>query len=204
MRRSILRCAVAVLLVGVACGTKTTLSNLWRSESWAGGGMQRILVIGVAETTAVRRSFEDAFATALEERKVDVVPSYELLPGNDRLSKESIEAAIAGRGIEGVVVTRLIEVDEQTTYVPPASYARSNYYGSGLYGYYGRTWDVVHTPGYTVSTTVVRLETHLYDAATATLVWAAHSDTFDPESSEDATDSVTKKLSSQLAADGVL
>ena len=50
----------------------------------------------------------------------------------------------------------------------------------------------------------MRLETHLYDARTADLVWAAHSDTFDPSSTDDIIDSVTKKLSRRLAEDGML
>jgi len=166
--------------------------------------MKRILVIGVAEDEAGRRGFEDAFAAALAAQHVDAVPSYQLLPQKDRLSRASIEQAIAGRGFQGVLVTRIRGVDEQTTYVPPTTYVRPGYYGYGLYGYYGTSWDLVHEPGYTVTQTIVRLETHLYDAKTADLVWAAHSDTFDPSSSKDVIDSVTKKLTRQLAEDGML
>jgi hypothetical protein len=48
----------------------------------------------------------------------------------------------------------------------------------------------------------VRLETHLYDASSAELVWAAHSDTLNPKSIDDGVESVAKKLSERLAADG--
>ncbi len=205
MKRNLLWCAIVVaLLAGVACATKTTLSNVWRSETYPSGTMQRILVIGVAENETGRRSFEDAFAAALALQNADAVPSYQLLPGEERLSRESIEAAISGRGFQGVLVTRLLGVDEQETYVPPSTYVRPGYYGRGMYGYYGSSWDVVHRPGYTVTETIVRLETHLYDAATADLVWAAHSDTFDPRSTDDIIDSVTKKLSRRLAEDEML
>jgi len=205
MKKNHLWCIVVLaLLAGVACATKTTLSNVWRSESYPGGTMQRILVIGVAKSEANRRSFEDGFAAALALENVDAVASYELLPGHERLSKASIQDAISGRGFQGVLVTRLLNVDEQTTYVPPSTYVRPGYYGRGMYGYYGSSWDVVHNPGYTITETIVRLETHLYGARTADLVWAAHSDTFDPSSSADIVDSVTKKLSRRLAADGML
>jgi len=195
---------ILAVLAGVACATKTTLSNVWRSDSYPSGTMQRILIIGIAEDEIRRRSFEDGFAAALALQNVDAVASYELLPGNERLSKASIQDAIAGRGFQGVLVTRLLGVDEQTTYVPPSTYVRPGYYGRGMYRYYGSSWDVVHDPGYTVTETTVRLETHLYDAGTADLVWAAHSDTFDPISFNDIIDSVTKKLSRRLAEDGML
>jgi len=205
MKKNHLWCVVVLAaLAGVACATKTTLSNVWRSGSYPSGTMQRIFVIGIAQEEANRRSFEDAFAAALAPENVDAVASYELLPGHERLSRASIENAISGRGFQGVLVTRLLNVDEQTTYVPPSTYVRPGYYGRGMYGYYGSSWDVVHNPGYTVTETIVRLETHLYDARTADLVWAAHSDTFDPSSIAAGVDSVTKKLSRQLAEDGML
>lgn len=205
MMRKLLWCLVVLAaLAGIACAARTTLSNVWKSDSYPSGTMQRVFVIGVAQNEANRRSFEDAFAAALAAQNVDAVPSYQLLPGDERLTKASIEAAIAGRGFQGVLVTRLLGVDEETTYVPPSTYVRPGYYGYGMYGYYGASWDVVHDPGYTVTKTIVRLETHLYDARTADLVWAAHSDTFDPSSTDEIIDSVTKKLSRQLAEDGML
>lgn len=186
----------------ISCATKTELSGVWKSDSSASAAMERILVIGIAENDIKRRTFEDGFAAALKEQGVDATPSYRILPNSDRLSKESIQQAIRGRGIQGVVVTQLVQVDERQEYVPPKTYVSPNYYGRGLYGYYGRGYEVTHTPGYTINTTIVRLETHLYDAASAELVWAAHSDTFNPKSIDDGIGSVTKKLSKRLAADG--
>ena len=180
-------------LAGISCATKTELSSVWKSDSSETLPMNQMLVIGIAENDIKRRSFEDAFGTALEEQGVDAVPSYRVLPNSERLSKESIQQAIRGRGFQGVVATRL---------VPPATYVKPGYYGGGLYGYYGRSYEVVHQPGYTVYTTIVRLETHLYDASSAELVWAAHSDTVNPKSIDDGIESVTKKLSTRLAADG--
>jgi len=186
----------------ISCATKTELSGVWKSDPSATTAMDRMLVIGIAENDIKRRTFEDGFAAALRAQGVDATPSYRILPESERLSKDSIQRAISGRGIQGVVVTRLVQVDERQEYVPPKTYVTPNYYGRGLYGYYGRGYEVTHQPGYTINTTVVRLETHLYDAASAELVWAAHSDTFNPKSIDDGVESVTRKLSKRLAADG--
>ncbi len=205
MKGKILSCLVVLaVLAGMACATQTTLSNVWRSDSYPSGTMHSILVIGIAQSEARQRSFEDGFAAALALQDVEAVARYQVLPGNERLSKASIQAAINGQGFQGVIVTRLLGIDEETTYVPPTSYARTGYYGRRMYGYYGSSWDTVHDPGYTVTDTTVRLETHLYDARTADLVWAAHSDTFNPISVNDIIDSVTKKLTLRLAEDGML
>ena len=203
MRKPLVALGTAIAVVaGVSCATKTELSGVWKSDASAIRPMNQILVIGIAENDIKRRGFEDGFAVALGEQGVDAVPSYRILPNPERLSKESIQQAIRGRGFQGVVATQLVQIDEQEKYVPPQTYVTPSYHGRGLYGYYGRSYEVVHQPGYTVNTTIVRLETHLYDAASAELVWAAHSDTFNPRSIDDGIESVAKKLSKRLAADG--
>jgi len=203
MRRTLVALGIALAVVaGISCATKTELSGIWKSDSPATLPMDQMLVIGIAESDVKRRSFEDGFAAALEKQGVDAVPSYRILPDPERLSKESIQRAIRGRGFQGVVATRLVQIDERERYVPPTTYVTPSYYGRGLYGYYGRSYEVVHQPGYTVNTTIVRLETHLYDASSAELIWAAHSDTFNPKSIDDGIGSVTVKLSKRLAADG--
>jgi hypothetical protein len=203
MRRPLFALGIAIACAaGISCATKTELSGVWKSDSPAIHPMNQVLVIGIAENDIKRRGFEDGFAAALKEQGVDAVPSYRILPNPERLSKDSIQQAIRGRGFQGVVATRLVQIDEREEYVPPTTYVQPGYYGRGLYGYYGRGYEVVHQPGYTVHTTIVRLETHLYDASSAELVWAAHSDTFNPKSIDDGVQSVAKKLSKRLAADG--
>ncbi|MBW2716036.1 MAG: hypothetical protein JRD03_08165 [Deltaproteobacteria bacterium] len=189
-------------MVGSSCATKTELSSVWKSDAPETRPMDQILVIAIAENDTKRRSFEDSFASALGERGVDAVPSYRILPNTEQLSKESIQQAIRGRGFQGVLATQLVRIDEHEKYVPPTTYVTPGYHGRGLYGYYGRGYEVVHQPGYTVHTTIVRLETHLYDAISAELVWAAHSDTLNPKSIDDGIRSVTKKLSKRLESDG--
>jgi hypothetical protein len=133
----------------------------------------------------------------------DAVSSYQLLPTNDRLTKEELEGAVRRGGFDGVIVTRLLEGAEETTHVPPSTHVVPSY-RYGYYGYYGRNYDVVHTPGYTLTTEVVRLETRLWNAADSRLAWGITSETFDPTSTEDAIASVTKKLVQQLSEDGLL
>jgi hypothetical protein len=203
MRRPLFTLGIAIACaVMISCATKTELSGVWKSDSAAALSMNQMLVIGIAENDVKRRSFEDGFAAALAEQGVDAVPSYRVLPNPEQLSKESIQRAIRGHGFQGVVATQLVKVDEREKYVPPTTYVTPGYHGRGLYGYYGRGYEVVHQPGYTVHTTIVRLETHLYDASSAELVWAAHSDTLNPSSIDDGIESVTEKLSKRLAADG--
>ena len=192
---------VLMVAVGTSCATKTQVSKKWLSPDYKGGPMHRILVVGVAETPLGRRAYEDRLAEALRAGGADAVSSYQLLPSRDRLTKEALEGVVRREGFDGVIVTRLLEVAEETTYVPPSSRVVPS---AGYYGYYGRHYDVVHTPGYTRTTEIVRLETRLWNADDSQLVWGITSETFDPTSTTDAIASVTKKLVEKLSENGLL
>ena len=186
-----------------ACGTVTKIPNVWRNPAHEGNAYQRIYVIGVGENQVNRRLFEDRFAAALSDKGAVASPSYVTLPQSERLTEEQVRRAIEGGGYDGVIVTRMLGVEEKTEYVPPRTYTVPRYYG-GYYRYYGTAWDVVHQPGYTMTRTIVRLETNLYDVGSGELVWSGQSETFDPGSVTDIIDSVTKAVAGRLAKEGLL
>ena len=193
---------VALVLLGLACGATTKLSTVWKEPSYTGPGLKRILVLGVAEDPTTRRAFEDRFAQALDQRGATALASYHKLPADGRLSKEALAQVVRDHAIDGVIVTRLLKVDKEEEYIPPQSYVVGRSYG--YYGYYGMGYDVVNEPGYTRTNTIVRLETQLFDVRTQKLIWGAHSDTFNPSSTGDTIQSVSKQISKRLAKDGLL
>jgi hypothetical protein len=204
---SILLSVCLLAFLSISCATQTEISSEWKSPEYAGGPMHKILVVAVAETPLGRREYEDRFAEALRGSGAEAVSSYQILPGDERLTKEELEDAIRGEGFDGVIVSRLLGVDEETTYVPPTTEvvpSSMGYGRRGYYGYYGRGYDVVRTPGYTQTTEIVSLETKLWNAEDSQLAWGIRSETFDPKSNSDAMDSVVKKLVRKLADDGLL
>jgi len=186
-----------------ACGTVTKIPNAWRDPAHEGVPYQKIFVIGVGENDANRRLFEDQFAAALSGKGAVASPSYGALPHSERLTEAQIRGAMQGDGYDGVVVTRLLGVEEKTEYVPPRTYTVPGHY-YGYYSYYGSSWDVVHEPGYYQTHTIVRLETNLYDVGTGDLVWSGQSETFNPSSLEDIIDSATKAVAKRLRKESLI
>jgi hypothetical protein len=163
--------------------TATTIPLTWRNPAFQGGGFQKLFVIGVGEDDARRRLFEDEFAKALALEGAAAQASWGLLPQSKQLTEEQIRSAIDGGGFDGVVITRLLGVDQSEEYVPPSTYTvPTRYYGYGYYGYYGTSYTVVNEPGYYKTSTTFRLETNLYSVASGDLVWSGQSDTVNPES----------------------
>ena len=147
MRRPLFALGIAIACAaGVSCATKTELSGRLEIRLTGDTPDEPDTRDRGRENDIKRRSFEDGFAAALGEHGIDAVPSYRILPNPERLSKDSIQQAIRGRGIQGVLVTRLVQVDEREKYVPPTTYVQPGYYGRGLYGYYGRGYESSTSP----------------------------------------------------------
>lgn len=205
VQRPLSICLALLAAAGVSCATQTRVESRWISPQYKGGGMHKLLVIGVAETDIARRTYEDGFAEALRNVGAEAVPSYQILPTSDQINRQELEALVHTNGFDGVMVTRLLDISEKTTVVPPSTQVIPTVgYGYGYYGYYGSHYEVVHTPGYTRTTEIVRLETKLWNAEDSQLVWGVTSETFDPTSTSDGVASVTRSLAHQLDHDGLV
>jgi hypothetical protein len=191
--------AVAASALAACSQTKTTIPLSWRNPSYQQAAFKKLFVIGVGENDGSRRLFEDTFARALADKGTSAQASWGLLPQSAQLSEEQVRGAVEGGSFDGVLVSRLLSVDQHEEYVPPSTHTvPSAYYGYGYYGYYGASYAVVHEPGYFKTNTTFRVETNLYSVATGDLVWSGQSDTLNPGSLTDVIDSMTAAVAKKL------
>lgn len=209
---------VCLLLVSAAACKTTTATNI--SQSFRNPGFeetvfQKLFVMGVGKDQEQRIAFEDAFVDALVREGGGAEASWNTLPEATLLSEEAIHAALKEGGFDGVLVTRLLSIDRNTTYTPPRRYSRprTNFYQPGIawgmgfggfYGFYGTTFTEVHKPGYFETSKTFRLETSLYTVATNDLVWTGQSETIDPKSVPDLLASMTAAVAKRLASEGLI
>lgn len=203
MSKTKLRTFLAILVATFglcACNkSKTRIPLSWRSPAFEQTVFRKLFVIGVGEDDAGRRLFEDTFAETLAKEGASAQASWGVLPQSGRLTEEQIRGAIEGGDFDGVLVTRLLGVDQKEEYVPPSTYSvPTTTYGYGYYGYYGASYTMVHEPGYFRTNTTFRLETNLYSVATGDLVWSGQSETLNPESLTDVINSMTEAVAKKL------
>ena len=172
---------VAALALLAACAS-TTIVDQWESPGYSGGPFKRLLVVGVTKEAAVRRIFEDEFVRQLRARGTDAVASYSFIPEDGQVDRPRLERAVKESRADGVVVTRVLRVEKKTQVVPGTPAFPG--FGTDIYGYYGTGWGGVWT-GYASPPAVfqydeVKVETKLFHAGNAALVWAAQSDVFAP------------------------
>lgn len=195
--------AAGLLVAASGCAAKRIVSQ-WSNPDYANAPITftRIMVVGAIEQDAIRRNFEDRFVAELRAAGVDALPSYRLVadPGKD--IEGSVKAAVQSAGADGVLVTRLIRV-EQRTDVSPGYY--QPYFGFGYYHWYNPGWygGLSTTPSF-YHYPVYHSETTLYHAAKNEIVWTGTIRTIDPENANQAIEDYVATVVSALKVNHLL
>ncbi len=200
-----------VVLLSTVTFVLFSCANTKISQSWVDPGNKKsyndLLIIGISNSEQTRRAYESYFVEELRDIAIEAEASYTLIKSNEKIDRETVTKAIKGMDIDGVIVTHVVAVDEETVYRPSTGYmyggAYGGYYGGGhyggLYSYYPHVNSYVHNPGYYTTHETYTIETNLYDVATEELVWSARTRTFSPESVDEVIVDLTKLLIKDLA-----
>ena len=195
---------LVILLVSASgCATKQVISQ-WSNPAYRSSGFffKRIMVMGATDQTSIRRNFEDELTAALKAAGVEAVQSYSYLPENGRVAERRLKEAVAKANADGVIMTRLLRV-EQRTEVSPGTYDPYPVYG--LYGWYSSAWyGGFYTPPRVYSYPVYFSETTLYDVEKDEIVWTGTIRTIDPENVDEAIENYVNAVINALKENNLL
>jgi len=192
---------IAAFLVS-GCAT-TTLVSSWEDPAYT-QKIDKILVLGMSKNEGIRTKYEHTLANAIKAQGAQAMPAAAYLPSDAEPTRKSVEEAIAGKGFDTVLVTRLISATTEQRYVPGTPYVVPAPYYRGFYDYYLNTFPIVYSPGYIVNDKIVHLETNVYDLETGKLVWAVVSESFNPDNLDKEIEALSKLIVNQLKKDGML
>jgi hypothetical protein len=211
-RTSVLYLVVAVTLLAAlpfASSKSTKLVVSWKRPDYQPATKPyRVLALGLSEKTTIRADFEDALASQLAEAGVESIPGNTILlrPEGERLDLLYLKTQVRENKIAAVVISRLVKVENTTTYVPGTPYIAPYPYYNTFYGYYGAVYPVVYSPGYLKEEKKVRIETNVYTVSSGEgeLVWTCTTDTFNPSNVHKAIDRLVKLIVNQMQTEGAL
>ena len=192
----------------IASSKSTKLVTSWKNPEYSGPGFHRILALGMSAKPGVRADFEDALAKLVARDGVEAIPGNTILlrPEDTKLDLNYLKTQIREFKIDAVIVSRLVKVETNVTYIPGQAYSMPYPYYRSFYGYYGALYPVVYSPDYLREDKTVRIETNVYDTRSpeGTIVWTGISDTFNPRSPDKAIDAVTKLIVKELQKESIL
>jgi hypothetical protein len=196
---------LAVGVTAVACAT-TSFHSTWRAPgvgpmSFKG---KKVVALIVSKEEGVRYGAEDALARELSARGAVGIPAYSLIPKELVQDKEKAKEFMAKAQVAGVVAMRVVGKDQQISSSPGGYYggpAYATFWGAGYYGY---GWGAVYSPSYVRTDTVVVVETLVYSLDQDKLVWAAQSETTNPEKVGPFIKELVAKAAAELKKQGLI
>jgi hypothetical protein len=200
---------VLILVALTGCSSSPSkvhnLYNVWFADSYtmSKASLNKVLILGVVNLPENRQKLEDAFTEAFINHGVEAIPSLKLMHTETDISRETVEFAIDGTGIDAVLVTELVRVDDADIYhgPDPTTYWNEKDFLTRI-GYYDTTaYDYSTDPNLTSTKLVALVKIKLYDIDAQKFIWTANSQSLDPTSADQAIGNISKSVIEQLKVD---
>ncbi|MDB4265067.1 hypothetical protein N9893_03275 [bacterium] len=177
-----LGCLFSLFFLMISCaGTEVSQTRV--DDSYKGQPVSNILVIAITGNEHNRRSYEKKFVARLKSVGVDAIASEAVLPmpPDLQLKKKAILDVVNQYKNDAVIITQLIGKEKEDVHT------RGGVTRMGFFSY-------ARDPGYSSTSTTIRLETNLYDAKTGKLIWSGQSKTMSRESTDKIINEVIKAV----------
>ena len=193
---------VAVSVSATALSASVKFTATWKSMnagtvSFAG---KKVAALVISNDDSLRIAGEESLVRELTARGMQAVATYRIAPKEELQRAETAKGWFEKAAIEGVVALRPVSADRRTTYTA-GTWVTSSY--STLWGYYGYGWGSVYVPGSVQKETVVVVETTIYSVPRNELLWAAVSETRNPDDLRDFINELVKASVKTLQEQGL-
>ena len=178
-------------LIGLVftCSPYTKLEKSWADPSFNSANMKpftKVLVVAPFKDSTSQRVAEDKIVLAI--KNTVAVPAYSYLKPTD-LDEKAIEEKLIKDGFDGVIMMRLKDVTQSTSYTPGTSYG-------GWYGYR------YYSPGYYSVDKTFQVETNFYSLTEKKLMWSGVTSSLNPSSLEKTLDQIIYTIKYELEKKG--
>jgi len=192
---------VSLLILALTGCASVSLQHSAKDSTVPAKQYKKLLIVGITEQAQKRQVFEEVLSTELLKQGVTGIPSYTITGVTEKLSRESVVAAVQKSGADGVITTRLTAVKKDTS-VNTGYIMTSHGFADG-YGVHVTYATFVHQPVEVILSTRMAIETNLFDAATGRLVWTGTSSAVDPEGIISASRELSGVVFKAMAKDGL-
>jgi hypothetical protein len=189
----------------VSC-TSTEIVSSWKDPETtiSANQIDKILFIALVKNESYRRVIEDKMV-ALSKGKG--LASYAFVTGSSltKTDKAGITQRLKADGTDLIVIMRLLDVTEETRYVP--SSAMNGYGGmryGGYWGGYSYAAPMYYTPGYYTKDKNFLVETNVYSVEQDKLLWSGTTSSMNPSKIDTTTAEIADDVIEKMKKEGFL
>jgi len=206
MNRSIARLLGCLTLVAITGCSSTKIIS---SEVAEGAGPidlkgKIVVALVIHADDQIRTTAEDSLAKALTKRGMKGVAAHTFLPTSATADKEKAKVAIKESGAEGLIVVRVLNVEETTRYRPAGVTTYADDYYSSMSSYYAHGWSTVNQPGYMESIESYVIETLCYRVSDEKRLWEGTSKSINPASVQSIAKELVKEAGKVMKKQGLV
>ena len=187
---------ISTALLFASCSS-TKLVSSWRNPDATVdvNKLKKVWVMCLVKDETTRRVAEDELAKRMPGV---LIPTYNEYPTDMLKNKtDQVNASISKSGYDGIIIMRLVDKQQQTSYVP-GTYPTYYY---GWYGYYGYAAPYYYDPGYYRTDEYYSVETNVYSLNPDKLIWSGITETMNPNSAQttmkEIADAIAYKMKSE-------
>jgi hypothetical protein len=190
--------AVHFLFFSASCAPTTKLARVWKDDTYKGGFLRSIMVVGVSKNVLRGRMLEDAFVKQFARKGIRATASSAQVSSNKALDIDTIRAEAHRLKMEAIFVTHFISVKDKSVFLhpsippPPGEKSFASYYSSAQYS------------GRDEEETDVRMKSNLYDTSTEKLIWSVSSESIDAKTVDELVESLAKVVIKNLRQDKLI
>lgn len=183
------------MVVLSSCAATTPIVSEWRNPAYSSASFNRIVVGGLGGDTSIRRNFEDEFVARLRAAGIDAVPSYRVIPDDEKIDEAKLKQAAQKAGADAALFARLVQVEEKRQY-GPGYFPQTSF---GVFGsHVGATWYGLGGVPSVYRYNEYVSETTLYDVGKNEVVWTGTIKTTEPENMNTAIKSYVETVMKTL------
>lgn len=188
-----------VMAIMIASCSTTSMMQSWK-EAELTHSYKHLMIIGISDSQQTRQLYEKHFVAELKKKNITARPGYELISSKQKMSRETVVAAIKETEIDAVLVTYLVSADAEIKHRD--SPLGDSYSGTAEGSEISAT--IVTNRGRSRTEEVFVLKNDLYDVQSKTLVWSVQTRTVGPESIDQVITEVTALLIDRMISDGMV
>lgn len=197
-----------MMLFMISC-TSSQITNSWKSENIPEKKFNKIMVVGIIAGSdwALREKMETHLVGDLAAKGYEAVSAIKVYgPKNfENLKEAEVLDKLSGLGVDAVVTIVLLDKERERYYVPgKVFYSPYTIYQRNFWGYYTTIYERIYTPGYYQVNTRYFWESNFYDLRNRNLLYAVHTESFDPDSMDALAHEYGLLIVNNMAKKGVL